>query len=114
MTGAGKGDRYRPVDRAKWDEGWERAFGKRRDTRPRPIEAAILSYLLNPQRSSCERRKDIVDALADRFPWQEVWRTIDEMRGAGTIQEEGGYYSTDEVAGHKELMRLSANERPTG
>jgi hypothetical protein len=21
---AGKGDRYRPVDRKKWDKGWER------------------------------------------------------------------------------------------
>lgn len=26
--GAGKGDRYRPVNRDKWDEGWERIFGK--------------------------------------------------------------------------------------
>ena len=25
--GAGKGDRYRPVDQKKWDEGWESAFG---------------------------------------------------------------------------------------
>ena len=25
---AGKGDRYRNVDRNKWDEGWIRAFGK--------------------------------------------------------------------------------------
>tara|TARA_B100000073_G_scaffold149977_1_gene123629 strand:+ start:76 stop:210 length:135 start_codon:yes stop_codon:yes gene_type:complete len=26
--GAGKGDKYRPVDQKKWDEGWEKAFGK--------------------------------------------------------------------------------------
>ena len=26
--GAGKGDRYRTVDQKKWDEGWEKAFGK--------------------------------------------------------------------------------------
>jgi hypothetical protein len=27
--GAGKGDRPRPVDRKKWDAGWERVFGKK-------------------------------------------------------------------------------------
>lgn len=27
-NGAGKGDSYRPVDKKKWDEGWERVFGK--------------------------------------------------------------------------------------
>jgi hypothetical protein len=26
--GAGKGDRPRPVDRKKWEAGWERVFGK--------------------------------------------------------------------------------------
>jgi len=25
---AGKGDKYRPIDFKKWDEGWERAFKK--------------------------------------------------------------------------------------
>ena len=25
---AGKGDKYRPVNFKKWDEGWEAAFGK--------------------------------------------------------------------------------------
>jgi len=25
---AGKGDRYRPVDQKKYDEGWKKAFGK--------------------------------------------------------------------------------------
>ena len=28
--GAGKGDSYRPVDQKKWDEGWEKAFGKKK------------------------------------------------------------------------------------
>tara|TARA_Y100000593_G_C4066082_1_gene216791 strand:+ start:303 stop:452 length:150 start_codon:yes stop_codon:yes gene_type:complete len=28
--GAGKGDRYRTVDQKKWDEGWEKAFGKKK------------------------------------------------------------------------------------
>ena len=28
--GAGKGDKYRPVDQKKWDEGWEAAFGKKK------------------------------------------------------------------------------------
>ena len=25
---SGKGDRYRPMNRKKWDEGWDRAFGR--------------------------------------------------------------------------------------
>ena len=25
---AGKGDKYRPIDHNKWDEGWKKAFGK--------------------------------------------------------------------------------------
>jgi hypothetical protein len=29
MKQAGKGDRYRPVDQKKWDEGYERVFGQR-------------------------------------------------------------------------------------
>jgi hypothetical protein len=27
---AGKGDKYRPIDPVKWDEGWEKAFGKKK------------------------------------------------------------------------------------
>ncbi len=27
---AGKGDRYRPVDQKKWDEGWEKTFGDKK------------------------------------------------------------------------------------
>ncbi|MCK5608957.1 hypothetical protein KAR91_44195 [Candidatus Pacearchaeota archaeon] len=29
MSGAGKGDRYRPYDRKLWDEGYERIHGKK-------------------------------------------------------------------------------------
>ncbi len=28
---AGKGDNYRRVDQKKWDEGWESAFGKKKE-----------------------------------------------------------------------------------
>ena len=28
--GAGKGDRYRPVDQKKYDENWEKAFCKKK------------------------------------------------------------------------------------
>jgi len=28
---AGKGSVYRPVDQKKWDEGWERIFGKKKE-----------------------------------------------------------------------------------
>ena len=27
---AGKGDKYRPVDPNKWEEGWERIFGNKK------------------------------------------------------------------------------------
>jgi|TARA_R110001583_G_scaffold138087_8_gene289717 hypothetical protein len=27
---AGKGDSYRKLDQKKWDEGWEKAFGKKK------------------------------------------------------------------------------------
>ena len=33
----GKGDRYRPVNRKKWDENYERIFGTRRQTEGRII-----------------------------------------------------------------------------
>jgi hypothetical protein len=26
---AGKGSRYRPIDQKKWDENWEKCFGKK-------------------------------------------------------------------------------------
>ena len=27
---AGKGDKYRTVDQSKWNENWEKAFGKKK------------------------------------------------------------------------------------
>ena len=41
MKEAGKGDRYRPVDQRKWDEGWERVFGIRLN----PAQKQILRYM---------------------------------------------------------------------
>ena len=35
---AGKGDRYRPIDQKKWDEGWEKAFGKKKPTKKKPVK----------------------------------------------------------------------------
>lgn len=32
-NGAGKGDKYRPVNQKKWEEGWESAFGKKKSTK---------------------------------------------------------------------------------
>ena len=34
--GAGKGDKYRPVDQKKWDEGWESAFGNKKTKNKKP------------------------------------------------------------------------------
>jgi hypothetical protein len=36
---AGKGDAYRPVDRAKWDEGYDRIYKERRLLREHQIVA---------------------------------------------------------------------------
>tara|TARA_Y100000310_G_scaffold299136_1_gene333696 strand:+ start:333 stop:491 length:159 start_codon:yes stop_codon:yes gene_type:complete len=30
---AGKGDRFRKINQEKWDDGWEKAFGKKRKKR---------------------------------------------------------------------------------
>jgi hypothetical protein len=51
-TGAGKGDRYRPVDRQKWDEGWERIFGKG----SKVMEGATVEYAatLKVPKAPCE------------------------------------------------------------
>jgi len=32
---AGKGDSYRPVDQKKWDENYERIFGKKKAKEPK-------------------------------------------------------------------------------
>ena len=32
---AGKGDSYRPVDQKKWDENWDKIFGKKKSGKPR-------------------------------------------------------------------------------
>lgn len=37
---AGKGDQYRPVNRNKWDEGWERIFGKKGREEPKGSSAS--------------------------------------------------------------------------
>jgi len=33
LVGAGKGPKYRPVNRKAWEAGWERCFGKRSRSR---------------------------------------------------------------------------------
>ena len=44
---AGKGDRYRPIDREKWNEGWKRVF------KGEPIPIELEDELV-------ERRKDLL------------------------------------------------------
>jgi len=34
MTNAGKGDKYRPVNKPKYDREYERIFGKKKKTMP--------------------------------------------------------------------------------
>jgi hypothetical protein len=36
---SGKGDSYRPIDPAKWDEGWNRIFGKKKNASKTPKKA---------------------------------------------------------------------------
>ena len=31
MSDGGKGDKQRPTDKKKFDEGWDRIFGKKKD-----------------------------------------------------------------------------------
>ncbi len=35
--GAGKGDRFRPVDQKKYDEGWESAFGDKKKKKKKHV-----------------------------------------------------------------------------
>ena len=43
--GAGKGDKYRSVDFKKWDEGWEKAFGKKKKKKqPKKKESKNEKY----------------------------------------------------------------------
>lgn len=37
--GAGKGDRYRPVDQKKYGENWDAAFGKKKNTKKGLMQA---------------------------------------------------------------------------
>lgn len=64
-NGAGKGDSYRPVNQKRWDENWERIFGKgnRKDKDNNP----------NPNNGNKDN-KDEVCSICD---------------GAGVIQEGG-------------------------
>jgi hypothetical protein len=36
-NGAGKGDRYRPVDQEKWDSNWDAIFGKKTEKK-KPVK----------------------------------------------------------------------------
>jgi len=40
---AGKGDTYRKVDKKKWDENWERAFGDKHRKRNASSNAKTVS-----------------------------------------------------------------------
>lgn len=42
-TGAGKGSRYRPVDRRKWDEGWERVFGRKAEPTAEAVKVTMTT-----------------------------------------------------------------------
>ena len=35
---AGKGEKYRPLDQEKWDEGWKKAFG---NFKKKPLEKKL-------------------------------------------------------------------------
>ena len=44
MNGAGKGDRPRPFNRKRWDEGYDRAFGPWQNAGPPKDEAEAELY----------------------------------------------------------------------
>ena len=41
---AGKGDKYRKVDQKKWDEGWESAFGTKKNKLKRIMQSNGVLY----------------------------------------------------------------------
>jgi len=41
---AGKGDKYRKVDQKKWDEGWESAFGIKKNKLKRIMQSNGVLY----------------------------------------------------------------------
>jgi len=48
-NGSGKGDRYRPVDQKKYDEGWEKAFGK----------GSVPDIIKKPKKKPTKKKKEV-------------------------------------------------------
>ena len=56
--GAGKGDRYRKVDQKKWDEGWESAFGKKKEKKMKFNNKVIDMTKIDKKENENERSKN--------------------------------------------------------
>ena len=56
--GAGKGDRYRKVDQKKWDEGWESAFGKKKEKKMKFDNKVIDMTKIDKKENENERSKN--------------------------------------------------------
>ncbi len=48
-SGAGKGDKYRPVDRKKYYENYDRIFGKKKECQPTIIDVKPATTSLKNQ-----------------------------------------------------------------
>ena len=55
---AGKGDRYRKVDQKKWDEGWESAFGKKKEKKMKFDNKVIDMTKIDKKENENERSKN--------------------------------------------------------
>jgi len=59
---AGKGDRYRPVDRKRWNEGWDRAFG---DKMTRKVRREKIMTKFDHVKDSGQRQEFQTGAVRD-------------------------------------------------
>ena len=55
---AGKGGKYRPVDQKKWDEGWESAFGKKKEKKMKFNNKVIDMTKFDKKENENERSKN--------------------------------------------------------
>jgi len=78
MNNAGKGSRYRPVDRQKWDEGWDRVFGPR--TLVERMRQAYADMTYEPPESEEDCRRAVEFFLRNNSPEviAELERIADE------------------------------------
>jgi len=86
MSDAGKGDRPRPFDRKRWDEGWAKAFGACTHT-TRQLQRRPEFYCIDCADLADPRRPDLWFSLSQiEALWQLPARTKDVWFRWGTTK----------------------------